>query len=698
MELIYLLEGLTEIVSTKVFSLKNNTMKFFLYFLILPCFCLTTPVHAQSYPKLDSLFNHLLENKLSGSELEETYKKIGELVMEMNHSDTNIHSIISQKIRKKNSSDISHIYSALNYSVSSYGDPQLGLEFLYEGIKYVTPSTESMYVDFYGNIGSCYAMMGMDVLALENMLKALDYTESYKPFKDESARKRYIRVRKLLLNNISEMYLKQKNLPLAVQYNEEAMKLNDDNLDEYHRQYLKIMDLNLAAEIAHLQQKNENANQYLLHSLEISRKIKDYDRQSETLTKLGDYAPDINQRLDFHNQSYEIVKKFKYPNQYSINSTFRLVDSYLTICENDSLRRAIRNAETKTYYSQLAEQLLNEIRDDIKKTGSKKDLAQIYRQFARLREVQGDYKSALAYTKKFNRLNDSIFSQENKNKLAALESRNALELKDQEIKLSKLTLSQKQTQTWYLIIGLILAIVIGILLFHQNRLRKKKNEELDEANRIKTRFFSILNHDLRSPVGDLVRYLHLKKENPEMLDDEIKERLEAQTMESAENLLSSMEDLLLWSKGQMENFKPEPKKIPVEEIFTDVARFFSGKENITVVFENQQNIELFTDDNYLKTIMRNLTSNAVKVLSDTIDAKITWKASEENNRTVLSITDNGPGGRDEQFRALYDEKEVVGIKTGLGLHLVRDMAKAIGCKVEVNTLLGGGTTINLVFE
>ena len=52
----------------------------------------------------------------------------------------------------------------------------------------------------------------------------------------------------------------------------------------------------------------------------------------------------------------------------------------------------------------------------------------------------------------------------------------------------------------------------------------------------------------------------------------------------------------------------------------------------------------------------------------------------------------------EQFSALYEEHYTVGIKSGLGLHLVRDMAKAIGCKVEVKTVLGKGTTILLIFK
>ncbi|MBL7885976.1 MAG: sensor histidine kinase, partial [Flavobacterium sp.] len=74
---------------------------------------------------------------------------------------------------------------------------------------------------------------------------------------------------------------------------------------------------------------------------------------------------------------------------------------------------------------------------------------------------------------------------------------------------------------------------------------------------------------------------------------------------------------------------------------------------------------------------------------------IIWRAFHENGNTILSITDNGKGATKEEFKALYDDKEVVGIKTGLGLHLIRDLAKAIDCEISVDSKINVGTTITL---
>lgn len=95
------------------------------------------------------------------------------------------------------------------------------------------------------------------------------------------------------------------------------------------------------------------------------------------------------------------------------------------------------------------------------------------------------------------------------------------------------------------------------MLFLQIYKRSKTNKKLVEANEIRARFFSILNHDLRRPVGGLINYLQIKTEDPEILEAEEAVKFEHKTMETTKNLLATMEDLLFWSKSQMENFAPD---------------------------------------------------------------------------------------------------------------------------------------------
>lgn len=323
----------------------------------------------------------------------------------------------------------------------------------------------------------------------------------------------------------------------------------------------------------------------------------------------------------------------------------------------------------------------------------------------------GLWKEAFYYNEIYSKYNDEMMNESAKQSIANAEARYQNKTKQQKIKnlstqntIKNIQIEEAKKQRIYLISGLALVGIIGLLLFRQNQNRKKTNQklqvlnqELDEANKIKARFFSILNHDLRSPISNLIHFLHLQKENPELMDEETAARMQTKIISGAENLLSSMEDILLWSKGQMENFKPRFKEIQVESVFSDTQKHFSSIENISISFENPEDIILNTDENYLKTIIRNLTGNAIKALEKRENPKIIWKAWQEKNQTFLSITDNGAGGNKEKFKALYNDSEVIGIKSGLGLHLIRDLAAAINCKIEVCSKPDLGTTFTIIF-
>lgn len=328
-----------------------------------------------------------------------------------------------------------------------------------------------------------------------------------------------------------------------------------------------------------------------------------------------------------------------------------------------------------------------------------------YRNLSEYYEYKKDYKSSLEAYKNYALYNDSIYNSKNKQSLQNLQDERTIEIRDKEIEVNKINLDTKEKQKWFLLASTGLLIIIGALLLYQSRSRKKSNEqllllnaELDLANKTKTRFFNILNHDLRSPVSNLIHFLHLKNDSPELLTEEKKKYMEHKVVVAAENLLISMEDLLLWSKGQMKHFKPSPHPIAIDLLFDDLKNHFQSSEHVRILFESKNGFSLNTDQDYLKTIMRNLTGNAIKALENTAEPLIVWNAWQEAGRACLSITDNGPGGSEQQFKALYDDTEVVGIKTGLGLHLIRDLARAIGCRVLVESKAGTGTTIVLNFK
>ncbi|MBL7922043.1 MAG: GHKL domain-containing protein [Bacteroidia bacterium] len=379
-----------------------------------------------------------------------------------------------------------------------------------------------------------------------------------------------------------------------------------------------------------------------------------------------------------------------------------LKSSTLQVLGYAYLKKGMRSNDEKTM--QLGVSTLKNSLEIQKELNSLNGLAKNYLYMAEYYKFKKDYESSLESFSIATKYNDSIFSLKNKQSLQNLEDERTIELRDSEIKLNKLQLEAGKKQKWLFIVGLVLFASIGLLLFYQSRQRKKNNQklnalnkELDQANKIKMQFFNILNHDLRGPVANLIHFMHLQKESPDLLNEESKQRLQNRTLISAENLLSSMEDILLWSKGQMEHFKPQPVTIKVSALFTDLERHFTSVENINFIFEDKEALNIISDADYLKTIMRNLTSNAIKALEKINGAQIIWKAWSENNKMYLCIIDNGPGATAEKFKALYNENETVGISTGLGLHLIRDLAKAINCTIKVESNMEEGTKFTLTF-
>lgn len=344
-------------------------------------------------------------------------------------------------------------------------------------------------------------------------------------------------------------------------------------------------------------------------------------------------------------------------------------------------------------------------------------IALSYKLLAEIAEKEQNYKLANQYLQRYYANKDKVSGEQNQKYLFDFitkyeneKRQTILKLKNNELKINQLKLANEKRQNWFYLVGLVLFGCLGSLFFYQSKNRKKTNRklqilnsDLDEANKIKMRFFSILNHDLRSPVSTIIHFLYLQKDHPELLDEDSKNRLELKTMSSLENLLISMEDMLLWSKGQMDNFQPEPKEIRVSNLFNDIQSHFTNEEKVQLLFSNPQDIIFQVDENYLKTIIRNLTGNALKALesfvaqNDSIKPTITWTAWKNDENVFLSISDNGQGTSLDKFKALYDDKEVIGIKTGLGLHLIRDLAKAIQCEIVVTSEINQGTIFTLKF-
>ena len=507
-------------------------------------------------------------------------------------------------------------------------------------------------------------------------------------------------------SNIAVLFYKQENFPKAIEYAQKSLQVGANVKGSDHI-LATAKTYELLGAVYYRQSNLPDARTSYEKALKIYQDNHIVMGIATMYTQLANVTPkDYTATLDYAFKAKAIWDSLGPDNYYAIVNLGNIGIAYADMGRDDSSRLR-PGGELPTTLERAA--LLRKGEDYLiravllaKQAHNTDNELQFMDTLASVQAVEGKGMEAFRSLKERNVLYDSVYSQANKNKIASMDEKYQVELRDAQIETKNQALKAQTRQRWFLIGGLVLLAIIGVLLYLQSRLRKRNNAslqrlntQLDEANQVKTRFFNILNHDLRAPVGNLINYLRLQREDPDFADAATRAAHTRRLETNAENLMVTMEDLLTWSKGQMTNFKPRIAPVPVSDLFAGLETYFSGLTNVALTFDAPASMRVSTDEHYLKTVMRNLTNNAVKALGGAPGAAIAWKAWEDNGKAYLSITDNGPGATDQQLKGLYDDSAPIGLKSGLGLHVVRDMAQAIGCTISVQTAPGRGTSFTL---
>lgn len=527
-----------------------------------------------------------------------------------------------------------------------------------------------------GNIGTLYQDIG-------NYTKAIEYY-SISLKNAQEGNDNLMVVSNLL--NIGLIQSQQKNYRQSYDIYKKCLALQKQNnlparLSNCYNG-LAICALNLKDTVAALA--------YAKKAVKASLDSKDDAMLGASYANYGAAETDIEKKIALYKKADAILAKLTPESVTYISNLGNLGSAYFEIAKTDSA------GKNNQQLLQLARKYFITALERSEHINHKTYVALNNKLIAEIDLYQNNYKTAYERLQTATTLNDSIYSQDNKNEIAKKLAQYELDKKNAAILLKDAIIAGQKKQRIALVAGIFLLLVIAGLIYYQNITRKKTNttlmvlnNELDEANKVKAKFFGILSHDLRSPIANLVNFLQLQKRNPGILTEKQISDRETQITNSAATLLETMESMLLWSKGQMDNFKPEIQNIAVKDLFEYVQKFFSSNNNIRFSFLSSGSLTVNSDENYLRTIMQNLTANAVKALQQTPHATIEWKAWKENDKTYFSISDNGPGISAEQAKTLFSEVNVTGARHGLGMHIIRDLAKAIGCNIDVKAASTG---------
>lgn len=243
------------------------------------------------------------------------------------------------------------------------------------------------------------------------------------------------------------------------------------------------------------------------------------------------------------------------------------------------------------------------------------------------------------------------------------------------------------------------AELISVALLNSKNLEALKNRELQlqKLNSDKDKFISILAHDLKNPFNALLGFTDMLLTNIREYDFQEIESLLEILYQTSKNTYNLLEDLMLWAQSQSGNLPFAPEKLVLEDVYDEVvAPFSNNPKNISINYIEDNQIEVIADINMLKTILRNLISNAIKFTNNNGEIKV---IVEQNSYTItITVSDNGVGIENKDISKLWDVSEKYSSKgtdgekgSGLGLSLCKEFVEKHGGKIWVESELGKGS-------
>ncbi len=228
---------------------------------------------------------------------------------------------------------------------------------------------------------------------------------------------------------------------------------------------------------------------------------------------------------------------------------------------------------------------------------------------------------------------------------------------------------------------------------------KLKNEELIRVNTDKDRFMSILAHDLKSPFNGLLGFSDLLSLNIRNYDIDKIEKYAGIINKTAKSTYNLLEDLLLWARSQSGKIPFEPQitsLFDVCEIVVDGLKLNAKTKNINIKFPTDKELLIYSDIDMLKTVLRNLISNAIKFTHN--NGHIEIHAVETETHMIISVSDDGIGLSAKSKEKLFDVSGSFTTKgtenesgTGLGLLLCKEFIEKHGGELKVESQEGYGS-------
>ncbi|OFY49423.1 MAG: hypothetical protein A2W85_06150 [Bacteroidetes bacterium GWF2_41_31] len=232
----------------------------------------------------------------------------------------------------------------------------------------------------------------------------------------------------------------------------------------------------------------------------------------------------------------------------------------------------------------------------------------------------------------------------------------------------------------------------------ENKLRESE-KRMTELNATKDKFFSIIAHDLRSPFNSIIGFGNLLLEQIQKKKYQDLEKYIQIILKSSNNAMDLLLNLLEWARSQTGGMEFKLGPIDITRLINEVTgqmEPIAQEKSITISSELSSAEIIFADRDMVKTMVRNLISNAIKY--SFIGGEIRITTERKNHHLMVCVMDQGVGIKNEVQSKLFKIDECISTLgtskekgTGLGLMLCKEFVDKHNGKIWVESKFGSGS-------
>lgn len=549
------------------------------------------------------------------------------------------------------------------------------LPYLHAALEHSLRQKDSVQLAYsYNNLGDLYLLTGNIPLSLKFSEYSLDIFTKL----GNSVGQSYSNV------NVGLVYRAKKDYKLALDYFNRAKTIlaNEKNelgvgsvLLELARTYEEKGDMDVA--MVYYQRAYSKS--------QISMNVRYAAFCLNGMANIFYFQKEYEKAFEFYQNSVELNKER--------NHNFGLIDDYIGIAF--VYAQQSKRAE--------GEACLRESLEIAKSLNLNAKILKVYNSYATFYQILNDYQKATESYNAFLVQNDSIFSIQQFEIINEIQNRFSMR---QALSDTEKELDARKFQEMYLVVIIFLMFIIALVLFWLFYSHRKINRQLAKINQTKDKLFSVISHDLKNPFSSLIGFSELLLGELKEGQYENVEEFTNYIHQSSTEGLKLLNNLLDWSRAQIGAIAFNPRPVSINDLFDELNSSFDlelRKYKVELKFHNFIEEELKADSDILRTILRNLISNAIKYTNE--GGLIQLDAIKENSFVKITVKDDGTGMPKEIQDLLFDvtktTNSIRGVHdeqgTGLGLSICAELIRIHNGTIHVESEVGNGSTFEIKF-